>query len=340
MKLETLSISDILRFRAIVTEIERLGNPAKDMQDVRKRLLTDASVAIANVSDFLKKLREKLECPALVESTPRIGRIQITEAGRRLNEFALDVEGAVKAAVDPAFKDRISIACGSLFAARILPQLLRRYLEEHSEFREIWLRERVSPIEVLQNVQNGAVDLGITLEIEWEGDHGLYQTELIRANRGIIVSEHYWHRNRGEITEKTLSDQVTISYHPEILRQAGMDKVFPSASDKGVRVYARSENTIIGWVQHGVAFGHTYDEPVLLPSDIRFVLKHRAAAFKQSCWCAYTRKDPLQPSDERERRIGRFIQAMLKEALELKDSGSSSAANEVESKKSDAKRRK
>src|SRR5437762_1369607 len=119
--LKALSIADLIRFREIVTEIERLGNPAQTMQEVASR------VSLANVSHFLQRLRQKLGSPALIESTPGVGHIRVTDAGKKLDEFARQVEAAVRFNDEPASKEKVTLYCGALFAARILPQLLRKY---------------------------------------------------------------------------------------------------------------------------------------------------------------------------------------------------------------------
>jgi len=320
---EKLSISQVVRFRAIVREIEKLGNPAKDMQEVAQRLRTDERLAIANVSDFLKTIQGKLRSPALIEATPGRGNIRVTAAGKKLNEFAVQIEAALRASADPASRERLTLACGALFAAQILPQLLRKYLRNGSYFREIWITERIGPDEVLQRVQDGSVDLGITLH--WPA-HGLHSTPLIQASRGIVAHEDYLPETRSALDQAAMAKAVVVTYEPRILRDTGMERVFPAPERPGVRVYVRGENTVMGWVQHAAGLGHSYRQPVKLPPRVRFVGDNLTTGFLPSHWFVYTRNDPLSASDEREAQVAVVIQAMKDAAVTLDSSAADGAA--------------
>src|SRR5205814_1645317 len=90
----------------------------------------------------------------------------------------------------------------------------------------------------------------------------------------------------------------------------------------GVRVYSSHENTIRGWIEAGLGFGHAYGEPVKHPPDIRFLPEEWTKEIETSSWFAYSRKNPADASDEREHQFARIIRAMQEAGKVLRSSAS------------------
>jgi DNA-binding transcriptional LysR family regulator len=286
---------------------------------VKKRINAEADAGrgtkIGNISDCLSTISQKLYgeksggAGLLIHASPRGGITRIQDEGRRLYFFALSVIKSMRRAQSETIgqlERSLTIYSASFFAAHILPRLLRDYLKRSPFFRYVWIFERTQTAEILRAVSSGICDVGCCVDAQ---THDLRKTELLRARREIAIGKKSLRTDPVE-TPEAMAGRVVITYEPETLRRLKLDDVFPEPNERGVRVYAESENTIYGWVENDSAIGHGYTSEVKSPMDTQAIFSERMQRAGELRWCAYTRITADGSADARQSEVLKIVEAM------------------------------
>ncbi|WP_248925082.1 LysR family transcriptional regulator [Paenibacillus hamazuiensis] len=161
------------------------------------------------LSQQIRAMEEELDVPLF----DRVGKkIVLTQAGRLLHEHGLQIVRQLDNALD-AIAELRDHRRGSLIVG-VLPsdldyRISGMLIDYHNEFPFIHLKV-VSSIEIVQQVLDSEVDIGIGLMAE--PDSRLVRMPLCREEYVLVVSERHPLAGRREITYEELCDVDTVMF--------------------------------------------------------------------------------------------------------------------------------